>query len=144
MKIKKLSVIAAMLAIAGSSLTAHSEEFYAGAQYSLIDFEASSGGISVDWEPTSLIFRGGVDLSDYFQLEGRLGFGLSDDDNAGVSVEVDRLIGLYGKASLPGELSPYIILNFYIRSVVSLRRDPFELLLWQSMARDSPFRRHQV
>ena len=111
MKIKNLGIVIAAFAIANSPLVAHSQG-YLGSQYSLINFEVSGDGVSADWEPTSLIFRGGVHATDYVQLEARLGFGLSDDDNVGISVEVDQIVGVYGKVSLPNQLSPYVIFGF--------------------------------
>lgn len=113
MKIKNLVAIAAVCAIASSPLAVQSEGFYLGGQYALTDVEFTFDGEgSADWEPTSLILRGGVHASDYVQLEARLGFGLSDDETLGISAEVEQIVGVYGKISLPNELSPYIIFGY--------------------------------
>ena len=113
MKIKNLGIVAAAFAIANSPLVAHSQGFYLGGQYSLVTIDTTVSGVgSAEWEPTNLIVRGGVHATDYFQLEGRLGFNLNDDDVNGVSLEVDQLVGVYGKLSLPNEFSPYVIFGY--------------------------------
>lgn len=75
---------------------------YGGIQF--VSFDYSVDGAPEDFSPTGLIGRLGSNINENFSVEGRLGFGLSDDtitasdgiDTASLSVELDTLIGVYG------------------------------------------------
>jgi hypothetical protein len=105
--ISKTKSIALALALSSTTLTslvsaATEGDQYLGLQFATTTFEIS--GIDADWEPTALIGRFGHYLSESFSLEGRLGFGISDDTinfsgpggSIDVEVELDTLFGVYG------------------------------------------------
>ena len=75
---------------------------YVGSQFAFVKYDIDNApGLDV----TGLVFRGGYFFTDYFSVEGRLGFGVGDDTvnvlGTPVKVEIDRLLGVYGVAHLP-------------------------------------------
>lgn len=66
--------------------------------------EYSEDGISEDFNPVAVIGKLGYCVHKNFAVEGRLGIGLMDDDKDingyDVSLELDSLIGVYGKGFL--------------------------------------------
>lgn len=75
---------------------------YAGLQFAQATYDES--GVD-DLNPTALIGRLGHYFHENFSLEGRLGFGLSDDSLSGngltADFEIDSLFGFYGVGHLP-------------------------------------------
>ena len=79
---------------------------YIGANYTELTYDQD--GMAKDPEPTVLVGRLGYFIIDQIAVEGRLGFGLSDDtiqvDTNGstkVEFEIDRLSGVYLLTHLP-------------------------------------------
>ncbi|MEO0548555.1 MAG: porin family protein [Pseudomonadota bacterium] len=77
--------------------TALAEGFYADGGYTFIGIDDDT----VDVDLGSITARGGYDFTQNFGAELEGSFGVSDDDIAGASVELNYLIGAYGKAQLP-------------------------------------------
>lgn len=75
---------------------------YAGVNYSLVEYD-EAGFDSV--EPTALVLRLGNELTPNLAVEGRLGFGVSDDSidvlGTSVDVEVDQFFGVYVRGIAP-------------------------------------------
>ncbi|MCW8831306.1 MAG: porin family protein [Gammaproteobacteria bacterium] len=99
MKNKFISlVLASCMVLFGSQVFANSEaESYFGVQYASGTFSPEGAD---DIEPGALIIRFGEQISEYFLLEGRAGFGI-DDDGIVISgietvVELDTMAGIYG------------------------------------------------
>ena len=88
---------------------------YWGAQYALVTYDEK--GID-EFEPTALVFRLGRFITDNISVEGRLGFGLQDDDvdigAINAEVEVDKLYGFYGVFHTSGsdDTNVYGVLGF--------------------------------
>lgn len=102
-----IGVVACLGFLSGSALAGLTPGAYAGFQYA--SFDLSAADFPEDFGPTGLIGRAGSNINEYISIEGRLGFGLSDDTitatqnftTASVSVELDTLIGLYGVGRVP-------------------------------------------
>jgi len=88
---------------------------YAGGQFAMLDYDVD--GVS-SFNPTGLIGRVGHFVADYVAIEGRVGFGLSDDSitvqGVRVTGELENLFGAYVVGHLPieGAFSPYGLLGF--------------------------------
>ncbi|MFT6791252.1 MAG: outer membrane immunogenic protein [Cellvibrionaceae bacterium] len=108
MKFKALTIAVSALAIASGSNFTHAEEFYLGGQYGFTNLDVEG----IDLDPSNLIVRGGYGITENFQLEARVGFGLSDDGIGGDSLKVSEIIGLYGKFAASGKVSPYAIFGY--------------------------------
>jgi outer membrane immunogenic protein len=97
-----LSIVVAVMLSTNSAFAGLLASSYGGIQFA--SFDASIDGIPEDFSPTGLIGRLGNNINENFSVEGRLGFGLSDDtitatdgvDTASLSIELDTLIGVYG------------------------------------------------
>ncbi len=100
--VNKRKIIVAAIAVALSSSAVFAGQIvgskYAGIQYAISTY--SEDGISEEPNPTALIGRLGVNVTDVFSVEGRLGLGLQDDTvnvfGTDVTMEIDSLIGIYG------------------------------------------------
>jgi outer membrane immunogenic protein len=88
---------------------------YWGAQYALVTYDESGFD---EVEPTALVLRLGRFVTENISIEGRLGFGLEDDEvDVGpfdVEVEVDNLYGIYGVFHTSGsdDTNVYGVLGF--------------------------------
>ncbi len=71
---------------------------YVGASFGLLRYNES--GLSTV-SPSLFIARIGLPITSYLAVEGRIGTGVSSDNNAGASVSVSRIGGAYLKGSLP-------------------------------------------
>ena len=67
---------------------------YVGAAYTAVKVSPEGGS---DLDLGALGVRGGYYFNKYFSVEGRLAFGISNDDD----VELDSLIGIYALGHLP-------------------------------------------
>lgn len=81
---------------------------YGAVQHATVIY--TEDGISQEFNPTILVARVGTFVEDRVAIEGRFGFGLSDDSHTingvNVDLEVDRLIGVYLLGHVPvGERS---------------------------------------
>lgn len=100
--LNKITTIGVVLAVVLSTSTVFAGQVvgskYAGLQYAISDY--SEDGLSAEPNPTALVGRLGVNLTDIFSIEGRLGLGLQDDTvnifGTDVTMEIDSLIGVYG------------------------------------------------
>ena len=101
-KLKKIILKMAMLIALGINSLAvaaadNTGTTYAGVQYAITSY--NEAGFD-ELNPTALIGRFGKNINDGFALEGRLGFGLQDDNlnylGVDVSLELDNLFGVYG------------------------------------------------
>lgn len=95
-------------------LVAAAEEVYFGVNVAQAAYEED--GID-ELNPVALSLKAGYGFNRYLSVEGRLGFGVAEDDTTfsgyvdvfgspvfvtlPVELKVDHFIGLYGKASLP-------------------------------------------
>lgn len=114
MNIKNIIVgTAVALSLNVASYSVAEEGAYIGAQYAQVEYDQSNG---VNATPTGLIAIGGYNFSDHVALEGRFGFGLSDDGLSGATVstdlELDSIVSLLGKFSLGGSISPYLLAGY--------------------------------
>ena len=93
---------------------------YAGAQYVLVTYDEEGFD---DVEPTALVGRVGYFLNDNVAIEGRIGFGLQDDEveldlgflgTVDVDFEVENLFGIYAAIHSSGssDTSFYGIFGF--------------------------------
>jgi len=88
---------------------------YWGAQYALVTYDESGFD---EAEPTALVLRLGRFVTENISVEGRLGFGLQDDEiDVGpfdVEIEVDKLYGIYGLFHTSGsdDTNVYGVLGF--------------------------------
>jgi outer membrane immunogenic protein len=106
-RIVMMCFVVSLGSMSGNAFAGLTEGAYAGVQYASFDF--SFEDVSEDFSPTGLIGRAGSNINQYFSIEGRLGFGLSDDTvsvsdgvtTASVSIELDTLIGAYGVGHVP-------------------------------------------
>ncbi len=95
--IKSIGAVILVASIAGNVYSAEGDS-YLGIQYGIVT--VSESGFP-DFEPTALVGRYGKFTSDNIAVEGRLGFGLSDDtQDIGIGVdadiEIDHILGVYG------------------------------------------------
>jgi len=114
-----MKTLFAVLAVALFSVTPlHAEvkdSNYWGAQYALVTYDESGFD---DVEPTALVLRIGRFMTDNISIEGRLGFGLQEDDidfgPFNIEVEVDKLYGIYGVFQTSGsnDTNVYGVLGF--------------------------------
>ena len=88
---------------AASAYSQAEENLYLGLQYAVAEY--NENGISPTFNPAALVGRVGYFLHPSFSVEGRFGFGLSDDTNfvpefgvGGIdaTLELDSIFGLYG------------------------------------------------
>ena len=107
MNIKSIGAVILVASIAGNVYSAEGDAYF-GIQYSMVTFSESG---FPDFEPVALVGRYGKFTSDNFAIEGRLGFGLSDDTQniigIDVDLEIDHILGVYG-AFYHGTSSPTI------------------------------------
>ncbi len=90
---------------------------YLGLQYAQTSYEDDNG---VEAEPSAAVGRLGHFVTDNFAIEGRAGFGISEDEasyygsNTNVNVEIDSLLGVYGVGHLPisETVSAYALAGF--------------------------------
>lgn len=76
---------------------ASAQGWYADGGYTFAGID--EGGVDVDLGGVTL--RGGYDFSPNFGVEAEGVIGVADDDFGGVSVELDHLVGVYGKGIWP-------------------------------------------
>lgn len=108
---KILLVITLAFIYSPSSFAASEGDTYGGLQYALVNVDFDGIG---DVDPTALVGKLGHFFNDNIAIEGRLGFGLQDDDILGVDVDIDRLFGIYGvfHASSSNETTFYGVLGY--------------------------------
>lgn len=84
---------------------------YIGAQYNMYTFSTSD---MQDLEPDGLVLKLGGDLNENFQLEGRFGRSLSDDNNNVTALKIDEYIGFYVKGGMEfaDMVFPYVTLGY--------------------------------
>lgn len=103
------------LASPGISLAANTGDSYAGIQYAAVTY--SEDGFA-DVNPAAVVGKYGYYFNDFIAVEGRLGFGISDDSinisGIPVTLKIDSLVGMYAIASLPlsNAASVYGLLGF--------------------------------
>lgn len=106
-RIVMIGLLMSLVTLSGNAFAGLTPGAYGGIQYAITDF--SFEGVSEDFSPTGLIGRAGSNMNQYVSIEGRLGFGLSDDTvtatdgvtTASISIELDTLIGIYGVGHVP-------------------------------------------
>lgn len=102
MKAKYLVAALAAGLVSTPVFAASAGESYVGGQFARANYDES--GVP-DVNPTAFVGRLGHFVVDNFAVEGRLGFGLSDDSVTlgGITAdfEIDSLAGLYGVGHLP-------------------------------------------
>ena len=110
-----LLVVVLVFSYSSVSIAASEGDTYGGLQYALVTYDED--GID-EVEPTALVGRFGKFVSENVAIEGRLGFGLSDDSvDVGpfdVDVEVEYLFGFYGvfHTNSNSDTSVYGVLGF--------------------------------
>lgn len=95
-----------------SQLSLAQQSGYVGMQYNL--YKVSANGIMDELEPDGITLKLGGNISDSFQLEGRFGRSLSDDNGTGNAIKVDEYVGFYVKAGhkFADMVFPYLILGY--------------------------------
>lgn len=91
---KLLSAAAAVGALLAAPTLAHAE----------IQYYASAGYAAVDIDPVNLAgFQGrfGAEITPYIAIEGEAAFGLKGDEVAGIDVDLDSEVALFGVAKVP-------------------------------------------
>ena len=92
------------LAIAAAALAcapAVAQGFYADGGYSFTNFDVDVSGTSTDVDLGSLTARAGYDFNQNFGAELEGSFGVSDESVLGATVELNYLVGAYGKVQAP-------------------------------------------
>ncbi len=98
-------------------LGASASERYWGFDYSMVDIEPEFGG-SFDTGVVQGVFGMYVNhlvgVSFPLAVEGRAGFGISDDSSDGITVETDNYFGAYARGELviSEKITPYGILGW--------------------------------
>ena len=86
--------------------------FYVGANYATVKYEVSDWGFLVDFDMTALVVNAGLNLNDYFAIEGRIGTGLKGESWPGLGPEIDMLYGVYARGEYPMQnFKPYLVLG---------------------------------
>ena len=103
MRIAKTLPLSLILAgMATPALAAEPGDTYLGGGFGMVTYEEQ--GLP-EAEPSALVGRLGYHITSNIAIEGRLGFGISDDDinfaGVPVAVEVDQLVGAYAVGYLP-------------------------------------------
>jgi outer membrane immunogenic protein len=110
-----LAVIAVALFYVAPLHAEEKDTNYWGAQYALVTYDESGFD---EAEPTALVLRLGRFVTENISIEGRLGFGLEDDEvDVGpfdVEIEVDKVYGIYGVFHTSGsdDTNVYGVLGF--------------------------------
>ncbi len=110
-----LLVIALVFSYSSISFAASEGDTYGGLQYALVTYDEDGFD---EAEPTALVGRYGQFVNDSVSIEGRIGFGLSDDSvDVGafdIDIEVNHLFGIYGvfHANSNSDTSVYGVLGF--------------------------------
>ena len=112
MKTKLIAISTLTAAI--FSMSAGANDLYAGATINMIDYD-EDGFSSLSLTALSGIF--GIKVNENFSVEGRLGFGIGDDDinflGETVTVEIDHYYGIYGRIGAQVEqFYPYVLLGY--------------------------------
>jgi len=92
-----LLVLSGIAIAAGSHGGNSGSNFYIGAGYNFLETEA--GGF--DWDTSAVDIRVGKYFTPNFAIEGRGGFGVSDDTAAGLNVEINNYFGVYARGEIP-------------------------------------------
>lgn len=111
----KVSATTAILCLSASQASAETSYYFGGnfaaleADYDIIDDDAS----------LPVIYgRFGAQFNEYVSVEGRLGFGVGDDDvrylGVDINTEIDSLLGIYARAGAPvsDKVYPYVIAGY--------------------------------
>ena len=87
---------------------------YIGANYTGVLVSADDAGAADALNMEVLMLNAGYYLIDFLAVEGRAGFGISDDsDGANISGEVNYIYGLYLRGELPlGMFKPYVMAGY--------------------------------
>lgn len=110
-KVMLLSLLAASTPLLADGV--YQQDGYLGLQYNLLNQETDGD----DLEPTALQARFGIQFNPNVALEGRLGYGVSDDDlnegAASLTLDPEWLVGAYLKVGLDKSLpvAPYLLLG---------------------------------
>ena len=96
------NILLSGIVVAASNVCIASD-FYAGADYSMLDTELKGYGSKVGTEPAALNFKLGKEFSKHFAAEAMLGVGLSDDkvEDSDFDFELDTLFGVAAVGLLP-------------------------------------------
>lgn len=109
---KKTLLAAAIASLAlGAQTALADDDLYIGAQYNL--YTLSSSGMD-DLEPDGLAVIMGGNINENFQVEGRFGRSLSDDNNNVTAIKVDDYVGFYlkGGMSFADMVFPYVAIGY--------------------------------
>lgn len=108
MKNSKTKIAVASALMAASSIA--SAGGYFGASYLMVDYEYSV----LDAEPGAVLLKIGADIHQMVAIEGRLGFGITEDDTSWGDAELDHILGVYAKISpMKGQqFQPYAMFGF--------------------------------
>jgi len=112
----KLFLVAMLMLMGGgNSAIANDSNNYSGIQYNVVDYDEQ--GLTV--KPTALVVRMGTFINDYLAVEGRIGFGFSDDE-AIIDTGTDSVLGDYS-ASLGLDIES--LFGFYVLGVMPVSSD---------------------
>lgn len=113
---KKIILLLAIIAFQGSpALAGGKGTSYGGLQYPIVTYDEEGFD---EAEPTALVGKFGQFMTENIALEGRIGFGLQDDEvdvgSFDIDVEVDSLLGIYGvfHSSSESESSFYGVIGY--------------------------------
>ncbi len=111
---KFLSVALMALCVPAFAEEVYDQEGYFGLHYSMLNQETSAEDI----EPEAFQTRFGMHINPYVSLEGRLGYGIDDDDlvvgdAAVLTLDPEWLVGAYVKLGLDRRqpVAPYVLLG---------------------------------
>jgi len=99
-----------------NSAIANDSNNYWGIQYNAVDYDDELG---LTMKPTALVVRMGTFINDYLAVEGRIGFGFSDDE-AIIDTGTDSVLGDYS-ASLGLDIES--LFGFYVLGVMPVSSD---------------------
>lgn len=124
MSIKNITLAALTATALSTTLPAIADKgAYFGAQYAITEYEQSgTNGVTAndgDAKPTAFVITAGYSFSKHIALEGRWGFGMSDDEifaatatTSAIDVDINHIVSVLGKFSLGGPISPYVVVGF--------------------------------
>ncbi len=105
-----LAITIGILSLAYISPASADSGFYAGVNYTKINYEESYGDL--DFATVGGIL--GYNLSSTFGIEARYSQGQSDDSIEGYTVKIDNMLSILGRLSLQNDtnLTPYVVAGY--------------------------------
>jgi outer membrane autotransporter protein len=113
MSIKNFISATFIVVLLSNATFSFAEGGYIGGQLAQTTYEQKGTAADGEADPKAIILVGGYEFNEHIAIEGRLGFGVGEDDySTGVEIELSQLVSVLGKFSLGGPVSPYLLVGF--------------------------------